>query len=572
MTNQPMQLKRARESRANIEKLYIAMRHLFNRGFYKPSGVTGREVRQALLTLNPEIYGSINNEERVELDGLIYVMDRLPKGIESCQFIKIISEEGYRDSNFENIVPLARRRNCYRIDKEMMIIEITRGRSEIYDLMTHLTFLFNEAGKIRNHALTEKNKESKEWLKLEEIVHDHIELNEENIEIAITYLSKLLGQSFSDTKRIYQRLAKNPSKNNGLFQIVYGLGKLSIDEFLENKDREINFTPRLRDRIGHHIYGEKWANTIKQFLIDNKFSERPIHIISANLHSVMNSLYAYPSLKEYFGKSVKIDKMALELSSAKNAYLVDKVKKYGQDHGMYTINDTSGTNISVQIYDTTKLEVSKFSPELKVKADLIKKQKPLILVMDYAFGEQAFETMDELLKPYEMDEENEYTMNVHSISIMGKAGILYGGKGDLMIPSAHVFEGTADNYPFENSLTVEDFKGYGLNVYQGPMISVLGTSLQNRDILNYFKKSSWKAIGLEMEGAHYQKAIQAASKIRKNLNPNVITRYAYYASDNPIVTGSTLASGNLGEVGVRPTYLITIKILNQILNQETDDN
>ena len=43
-------------------------------------------------------------------------------------------------------------------------------------------------------------------------------------------------------------------------------------------------------------------------------------------------------------------------------------------------------------------------------------------------------------------------------------------------------------------------------------------------------------------------------------------RYAYYASDNPLETGSTLASGGLGTTGVKPTYLITIKILEQIFN------
>ena len=69
-----------------------------------------------------------------------------------------------------------------------------------------------------------------------------------------------------------------------------------------------------------------------------------------------------------------------------------------------------------------------------------------------------------------------------------------------------------------------------------------------------------------MEGAHYQKAIQAASKVRGNINKNVAVRYAYYASDNPLETGSTLASGGLGESGVKPTYLITEKILNQIIN------
>lgn len=65
-------------------------------------------------------------------------------------------------------------------------------------------------------------------------------------------------------------------------------------------------------------------------------------------------------------------------------------------------------------------------------------------------------------------------------------------------------------------------------------------------------------------GAHYQKAIQSASQIRGNVKQNIKVRYAYYASDNPLETGSTLASGGLGASGVKPTYLITQKILEQI--------
>lgn len=99
------------------------------------------------------------------------------------------------------------------------------------------------------------------------------------------------------------------------------------------------------------------------------------------------------------------------------------------------------------------------------------------------------------------------------------------------------------------------------------MVTVLGTSLQNKDILKFFRNSTWNVIGLEMEGVHYQKAIQSASKIRKSINDNVKVRYAYYASDNPpLETGSTLASGGLGTTGVKPTYLITDKILGQIFN------
>jgi hypothetical protein len=135
-----------------------------------------------------------------------------------------------------------------------------------------------------------------------------------------------------------------------------------------------------------------------------------------------------------------------------------------------------------------------------------------------------------------------------------------------MIPSAHIFEGTADNYPFKNELKKRDFDGQNVDVYEGAMVTVLGTSLQNKDLLRFFHESTWDVIGLEMEGVHYQKAIQSASKIRKSISSEVKVRYAYYASDNPLETGSTLASGGLGLSGVRPTYVITHQILKQILN------
>ena len=40
---------------------------------------------------------------------------------------------------------------------------------------------------------------------------------------------------------------------------------------------------------------------------------------------------------------------------------------------------------------------------------------------------------------------------------------------------------------------------------------------------------------------------------------------AYYPSDNPLETGSTLSSGGLGLTGVKPTYMITYSILKKIL-------
>ncbi len=551
---------RSQESSNAIERLYISMRHLFSRGFYKPMGVSGETLRQSLLQLRPEIYGSIA-EEKVELNGLIYVIERLPLGIEECQFINLTSDEGYIKSHFKPIIPAKRRRNCFRIDKDQMNIEVTRGRSEIYDILTHLTFLYIESEKIADKVLISDGDDTiREWKKLEEIVLHNKKIQNDERDIMLAHVASILGRTFEETLNAHKQL-REKNNTDRFFQVIYWMGRLAINEQVHNLKRAINFSPVLRERVGHHIYGEIWATNIKKELEKKDLLNRPIHIISANMHSVMNSIYAPIVLPKQIKNNNIISLFEL-LSDDTNEDLRKQVKEYASKNGLTYIKDTSGTNINVQLIDTEKIDISKTQYHLENSLEF--DQKPVIIVMDYAFGEQAYETMDELLKPYICENNKKYHLKVDSVSIMGKAGILEGGKGDIMIPSAHIFEGTADNYPFKNQLKKKQFEGFGVHVYTGAMVTVLGTSLQNKDILKFFFESTWKVTGLEMEGAHYQKAIQAASKIRGNISRKVKVRYAYYASDNPLETGSTLASGGLGTTGVLPTYVITQKILEQI--------
>jgi len=549
---------RAQESSHAIERMYLTMRHLFNRGFYKPMGVSGETLRQALLQLRPEIYGSIG-DEKTELEGLLYVVDRLPVGIEECIWINLTSAEGFGDSHFEVIVPSKRRRNCYRIDFEQMNIEITRGRSEIYDILTHLTFMFIESHKIAKRVvIDDKGSTTRDWIKLESAVLSKKKLSQKERELAITHTGNILGRTFEEILEVYDQFS-TPKQPNHFLHLIYWLGKRAIEEIIDNSKRTISFSPVLRERLGHHIHGESWANTIKETLQKHQLINRTIHVISANLHSVMNTLHAPKALKELCAKQ-DIFVVYDMLSKEENKTLRNKTKQVALQEGMIFIEDKSGTNIDVQIFDSSKIDFSHTEFEFDSE-----KEAPVIIVMDYAFGEQAYETIDELLKPFKTAEKKIH-LNVDSISVMGKAGILEGSKGDIMIPSAHIFEGTADNYPFKNELTLKDFDTNDVKVFEGTMVTVLGTSLQNKDLLTFFHDSTWNVIGLEMEGAHYQKAIQSASKVRHSINPNVKVRYAYYASDNPLETGSTLASGGLGSSGVKPTYLITKQILNQIFN------
>lgn len=551
---------RARETTEAIERLYVSMRHLFYRGFFKPSGVSGESLRKLLMVINPEIYGSMSIPNKIELDGLLYVLDRLPEGIEECSFIHLTSDEGFDKGSFEPIVPKKRRRNCYRIDEHQMNIEVLLGRSEIYDILTHLTFLYLEADKIKNIGfdLDNDGRPKRIWKIIEEVAKGEKKYSRKEKEVSLIHLSSFLGRTFDETLNAYNNFGddKNPDR---LFKIIYWMGQISFEDWKGFREREIHFSAILQERVGHHLFGERWANKIKKVLVENDLHMRPLHIISANMHSVKNMVFANDALNKKGTKEVDY-KLFADISNKKE--LQEKVLDHAMKEGMIYIDDNSGSNIDVQIIDLAKTELKN-----TVFANQKYKGDDVILVFDYAFGEQAFEVMDELLRPYEVNGEV-YMMKVKSVSIMGKAGILTGGKGDIMIPTSHIFEGTADNYVFENALKATDFVDDEIKSFEGPMITVLGTSLQNKDILSYFMTTSWKAIGLEMEGAHYQKAIQVASKIRHHISPDLFVMYAYYASDNPLETGSTLSSGGLGLTGVKPTYMITHKIIEKILEKK----
>jgi hypothetical protein len=250
-------------------------------------GISGDALRQALLLLRPEIYGTIA-EEKVELNGLIYVLERLPIGIEECRYINLTADEGYSNSHFKPIIPPKRRRNCYRIDKDQMNIEVTRGRSEIYDILTHLTFLFIESHKIAERVLIDEGADTvREWKKLEEVVLHNKKLSRNECDILLAHVAGIIGRTFEETQKVHNILGEknNPDR---FFQIIYWLGSLAISEIVDNLKRAISFSPILRERIGHHIYGEIWANNIKEVLIEKKLEGRPIHIISALASCIKN--------------------------------------------------------------------------------------------------------------------------------------------------------------------------------------------------------------------------------------------------------------------------------------------
>lgn len=558
------ELTKAQKGRLAIRTFKITADALAMRGAYKPAGKSGQTLENALREISPEIYGTMNDHRSIEIAGLEYVLDRLPKGIEESTRVVLTAQEDLEDTAFEKIEPLKRRRISYRMSDNEICFVITRGLSEVYDVLTHLTFLSIEARKIHTQMHDSSGEISAMWKELQLNLEKRDELDAKQLDQAIWNLSILLGRTYHETKHTFESLEKSRTEkgtNNGLFHIIYQLG-MQVEKSLQSKENEllVYFTPSFRDMIAHQKVSRDWAGTVKTHLQELGLRDRPLHIISANMHSVKNLLYAYAA----YGKNKPTQKKTDIYEFIKDHRTDEKkLLEFARKHGMTDQIDVSGANIDFQIFDTEKLKKKVvFHPDVGIDQKWIAGEKPVILVIDYAFGTQAFEVLDELLAPMET-ETGESANNVISISIMGKAGILPGQQGDIMLATAHVIEGSSHNYLVDNELRVADFDG-SIDVYEGPIVTVLGTSLQNRDVLEKFQQTSWRAIGLEMEGGHYHRAINAAI-IKGHISGKVKTRYAYYASDNPLKSGQTLASGGMGDDGIRPTYMITKVIMEKIL-------
>lgn len=557
------ELSKSQKARHAIRTIKILADALTLQGAYKPSGKVGERFTDALKQLSPEIYGSMSDSRVSELKGLEYVIDRMPKGIENCNRVILTAQEDFQETSFEKITPLKRRRVSYAVSNSEICFVITTGKSEIYDILTHITFLNIEAQKIYQQVCNKVEGLSTEWADLEKLVSNEKNLDSEELEQAIWNLSIILGRTYKETRATYDYLEQSrfeEDTNNGLFKIVYGIGKRVIAEQTNGTNElTVYFTPSLREMMDHQKYATLWARNLKEKLTELGLVERPLHIVSANMHSMRNLLFGAGALRSN-GQPVEPDLYDMVIQLREREEIVEC---YAEEHGYLYFDDCSGSTIDVNIIDLDKVDVKTIHPELQIDKQFVAHHKPVLIVIDYAFGTQAYDIMDELLTPVEVGERI-LKFDFDSVSIMGKAGVLPGKKGDIMLATAHVMEGTANNYIVENDLKRGDFPE-NASVYVGPMVTVLGTSLQNRDILERFHSSNWKAVGLEMEGGHYQRAISAAI-IQGHIPKTMKTRYAYYASDNPMVSGQTLASGPMGIDGVIPTYMISKVILEKIVN------
>ena len=525
------------------------------RGFSLGS-VDIRHLLDLYVELDPALHPWVT-DSRINFSALQYAVSRLPQNV-SRTFAYLLTDElpqefSKPDDLFSAVPTVARRRNVWEMLPGKDLVLLRNGVSDLIDFVSCLCLYAVEARKIRKRL-----SDPETLLHMEQYL-DTLDRGESGI-----FIESL---PFSETEVEGITSVWPEDAVNRLMQISFHREAVSIDI-----RRQIHSYDSRRTDLWTRQVGSATRN-----LLGCNPSELPeslqVHIISSNTHSVTNCLnpfYAEFSDEildwaENRGESVSQWKNPYDLVYAKAREFaianpeITAEKQDESDWGIMHLHETVSTGIQVQLVDLQKLRGHALDPGLDPLPD---STQSLLVNIDYAFGEQAEEIIRNLILLF--------GRNLRSINVLGKAGALFGSRGDVLSPTAFIEQESDRFYPFSDQVSCEfsslESRLNGVEVHKGPLLTVAGTLLQNRMMLHFYRHI-WSCIGLEMEGTHYYRQIlesQQLGVIRSDLQ----MRFLYYVSDLPLDVSANLSAHLSPVEGIPPLYAITREILCGIFEQE----
>ncbi|MBT9583987.1 hypothetical protein IV102_11640 [bacterium] len=522
----------------SIHDFEILVRHGALQGSFSIDDFLG-----AYRDIQPSLHRYCNVEDMVDIDDLLYVLARLPEGIHMVREILVqsdIPDKVPELKGLQEVFVASRRRATFLLGPERMVIVAREGVTELLDLVTLLSAFEVESRKLER------------LLKDTELMTD---------------LRAFSGPDQGLENRLLVRLAFEIGTTDDQ---IMALREVWGDETLARVVDLVDRPSHLRVRL-HRDYclqsaldrSRTWARRLAQEVARRTSGQRKIHLMSSNTHSTVNLLS--PFVRKYAEEILAFEEVPAEVAAGNRIYYLlkrwmeahpEKQAEQAEMHaqvGIYTLSDLDRVGVTAQLIDLARLPAGQCDPRLG-QFDC----EAVIVNFDYAFGDQAGVVGEQLFRELGGH-------HVCSLSIMGKAGCLVGARGSLMLPSYLIREGTNDLYdiPGGNWLEVSDLEGLVGEVHGGgPVLTVLGTILQNDDLLRSYR-DDWKVLGLEMEGIPYLRAVHQALKLGL-LREGMRVAIGYYASDTPLVPGESLAR-SLSTRGLDATYGLNIALLRKII-------
>lgn len=519
----------------------------------------------------------LSDSTKLDISALTYALLRLPLQIDSTRLIlagqtpQVFTKAGFKDvTSWPQVTTNARRRTLHFNQATHTLASFIGSISGIDDLV-NLLISFQI-----------------EWNKLHQKLKENFKT------------SQSLTKAFSDINLLCQKLDIDKID---CFKLQQALGK-SWQKRLQ-KIRLVKKNLRLQLLAGSWIdyikTTQRWWKNISIFTDTSRtiakkdrlhMSRQSIYFVSSNNHSLSNLINGYPvKIKQAILSHLKLNHPDVYLTwqqiQSKEYFLNEtdflyyayqylhskkhQTAKYQLEKTNSFINIPSAhyLNINTQIFPLKNILKSKYlDSRLRLKKPKkLSKSNALIFNIDYPLGFSAFHILEEILSN---------TSQVKGVYVTGKAATLNSQIGDIQIPRLVFDEHTQNSYMFTNCFN--KFFPYtsqnGSILTEQKAVSVLGTYLENQDLIDKYSQNDLTVI--EMESGPYLGAITEAtydSRVPKGTivdlnNAPFDIGIINYTSDTPYSQTKNLGHLGLNLKGVEPVYLSSLAILQRIINLE----
>lgn len=494
-------------------------------------------------------------DEAIDFSVLSYVISRFPQQLHILNELILVLDLPSQYESIKDKISITAvvqsKRSFYEILPGRILVVLRDDLTDYIDIMTKLCAFLVESTKIRERLLSKPS--------------------------SIQLLTKHYYADQTEKIKCKKKIGELPFSANELKALKSLYGQALFDRLYENfyQNSEIQVRTSFTKVRYYSDRSELWIEQIVK-LMTTGFSELflsgeyNIHIVSSNTHSVLNCLSPWVHLNantmvdrsEYAELSNPTDQLYAGIKKLikNNPDLKRERASIEKEHGIFHLDNSNLKSIEVDVIDLGRL-TKNIDPDL---AEIDACKKSILFNIDYAYGKQAESIIRNLILLF--------GNKIKSISIFGKAGCLIGEPGELIIPNSFIMQENDAVYPIKQAdISAQDYinMGWDRAIHHGTMLTVLGTLMQNAEMLRFYQLF-WNTTGLEMEGGYFLQEIHRS--IMQNLiDPDVLLRFAYYISDTPLNATKTLASKLTVEQGLPPVYAITRTILKKIMESKHDN-
>jgi hypothetical protein len=556
--------------RTNSEAIELYLRTLYSL-LRSTTEIQLRTLEEVHAGMNSSLHNQARSQAP-DTAAFLYSLLRLPEVMPQVKRVilgqsqAVFAQHGFADvENWQRVSARARRRRCFFNGKDTLTCYIA-SRSDIEDVIPALTAYQIEWNKL-NHLLRRLPAQ----LDLERTASDGR---------ASVALADALLMSDDDLERL---------------RTIWG------EQFTANFKRIAEQPCALSVRLLNGSLSEYWRATRAWWENIERacppMLERPVYFISSNTHSVANLLsgFALKHAKELTASLERpensswqnewLDIQRRQVPSSQENFFYYILKKYQQSAAGNHLNVAQSKHetrlgitrvagehyfdVEAQTIELGTLKPEHLDPRLRCEdCSFLSRSDAIILNIDYPLGLAAYNILTKVA---------EHASPVLGVYVMGKAATLNGRLGDVMIPSVVYDEQSQNTYLFQNAFSAADVVPhlvYGAVLDNQKAVSVLGTFLQNAEVMDVFYREGYTDI--EMEGGPYLSAVYEMYRPKRHPVNEIVNLYGlpfdlgilHYASDTPLGKGKNLGAGTLSYYGMDSTYAASLAILKRIFELE----